>query len=140
MASGAESEQGWKINIDILQSIAESAAKYGEDLESIPQWAVKVHAPVPHKFGAGVEGVTGQDVAKAVARDKSLLDRSYGGCTPLDLAIACDNVGRLESLIQMGADPNNRMGMMTELTRINAEAGNAYTVLFLYNKVIYDQL
>ncbi len=71
----------------------------------------KVKVPTVHKFAAGVPGVTGKNVAKAVSDDKALLDKAFEGCTPMDLAIACNNSDRLQALLDRGADPNCKNGM-----------------------------
>ncbi len=109
---------------DIIQGVfIEKLAMRGTDFEGITQWTKLVKAPVSHQFAARVVGVSAQDVARVFKRDKDLLDRPCCGKTPLDLAIACDNVGGLEALLELGADPNNKRGMKPLYAKRHFESG-----------------
>lgn len=70
----------------------------------------QLSAPVAHRFAAGCPGVAASDVLRAKSK-KSSLNVAFMGCTPLDLATACDNPETIEALIKMGADPNNKGGI-----------------------------
>ncbi len=78
---------------------------------TVTYWIGKMpDAPVTHRFAVGMEGVAKEEVASMAEEKKEILDSPFQGCTPLDVAIACDNVSQLQELLEMGANPNNNTG------------------------------
>ncbi len=87
---------------------------------SVPSRLKEIHAPIGHQLATSVPGVSKQDLLNEIGEKgvKEVLDRPFKGCTPLDLAIACDNPDAIRELLEMGADPNNRSGLETEVKQI----------------------
>ncbi len=99
----------------VLRTVAQREAEGGNDRKDVPIWVRRLGAPVTHRFAAGDRGVTSQDVTAMISKNKDLLDKTFQDCTPLDLAIASNNTKGLETLLQMGADPNSQNGLKYEL-------------------------
>ncbi len=100
-----------KILVQILESTAYREAEGIQVVLPIAFFVRDLRAPLLHSFAAGIKGISRKDLDKAVKDDKSVLDKAFGDCTPIDLAIACNNVQGLKDLLQMGADPNNKSGI-----------------------------
>ncbi len=120
----------------LTQAVENAAAKEAEtgakDTSQVKGWLQELDAPVAHKFAAGVSGVESQDVRDAAQDDDELLDEVFVEFTPVDLAIVCDRVDRLNVLLQMGADPNNENGFRCRTDSI----GKTYAGNMTYYKLI----
>ncbi len=103
----------------MVVEVREVGKQYAHMGRKISSLVSRIAAPPAHRFAAGLTRVTKRDLARAAKEDKGVLDRPFQGCTPLDLAICCDNVNGLKVLLKLGADPNNKSGIAWDMTYLS---------------------